>query len=84
MYVSAYKYICQHLPSYPSPQAHLNNDSMSWKVDAPSQSGCADQNFDVTIQEVFLYQVSILSQHSSMVNSKSVCKHLSKLFVAAL
>jgi hypothetical protein len=45
---------------------------MGWQIHSPCQGGSAHQALDMPLAKVTLNQISVLTQHSSMMNGKAV------------
>jgi len=57
---------------------------MCWQIDAPSQRSCADNDTYQALGKITFNEVSVLTQHTSVVNGKAVGKQLTKLLVSTV
>ena len=63
---------------------YLDDNSMCWQIDAPSQRSGAHNDTYQALGKVTFDKVAVLTQHASMMYGKAVGKQLTKLLVSTV
>lgn len=66
----------------PHSESDLDDDSVGWQVDSPGQGGGAHQHLEVASGEHALHQAAVGTQHTGVVDPKTIWEHLPHLLVS--